>query len=698
MPNQLDGLLPISCIDNLDIPDKTIENCKISYESLGKEAAYKTLNECLYNDKPSQTERNLFLYRKAMYLSKKAFHLGEGYVEKELVIGQDNGFNIVSTPLWKRRKWSFLDRDANIKIRNVTGRGYNTKSQFKLDDYGNTAYDTHYGDETKLSMKKRGGASVVRRTRFDFEYKYSVREYYNKQYLRYIYNTFRRVLFAVCKHGVYNLLPPEEAAMLYTILGLIPNDIKLNIVKNIVDYILYEKQNNNSDNPNYGEEDVLVSFQNFLSELHDTLLLPFEFTCYLMCALITPRYEAIIEDSKGNVGTYVLGGDNTVFPETLSSLGPSIASNSLNTVSVVIPNIEILENDGGIALFETLFIYSDQEYNIKCYSYNKNAFLTNIPLLNKDAIPYIDKAEPRTLLTVIPSVDEKGDSLVWFIYSDYIITYNVSSHEWITSQSDDPNHLVGFDITSLFPQGNTCIFASYDKNNEILIFIDNIGNIASYDILAAIPSPYNNNDAVNPDASIHFDISLNPEGIIDFKRLIILDTEDDYTVFGFNDRICQIITYKEGGTIVKNKQYDFYDGSPIVDVIKLDDEKKMYIVFENHKIIELATYLYIPTVFQNKADSSSGIISAGKSLCNVNDTPIYITRDNKIHILHPIYNIKNRVSVLTMPIEKYVAEGAHVARYKEHFIDSSSISVFSNPYYALADYFDYLKHPLTGRT
>jgi hypothetical protein len=278
------------------------------------------------------------------------------------------------------------------------------------------------------------------------------------------------------------------------------------------------------------------------------------------------------------------------------------------------------------------------------------------------------------------------------------VTYNATTHKWITSSSDDPNHLTGFDIKSLFPSGNSCISATYDKENSLLIFIDNTGNIASYDILAENLASYNNNDAVNPDASIHFDISINPEGITDFKKLLLLETDDDYTVFGFNDKICQIITYKEDNTIIKNHQYDFYDGSPIVDVVMIGEEKKIYIIFEDHKVIELATYLYIPNVFQKSSETDAGIVTVGKSFCNVTDMPIYITGDNKIHMLHPIYNIKNRVSVLAMPIEKYVAEEASIVRYKEHFINSSSISIFSNSYYALSDYLDYLKRPLTRRT
>jgi hypothetical protein len=692
MSNQFKEPAAIPCIDNLDISDKAIEECKIAYEKYGKEAAYKTLDKVLYNKEPSQSYRGLYLYRKAMYLTRKAFHLGNGYVEKELVFGQENQFNIASVPLWKRTKWSFVDENAEIRVRG-TNNQYSTQSRFRLDDYGKSKYDLFYGDSTKLTMKRRGGEAVTRRTRFDFEYKYSSRDYYYGKYLRYIYNTLRRVVFITTKHSVYNSLSPEETNLLYTITGCLPNIMKLSIVENLVDFILYEKEG-----PAGNHIDILPSFKTFLSDLHDALLLPFEFISYLMCALVNPRYEAIIEDSKGNVGTHVFGGNNHVFPGVISPLGPALVNDKEDTVSALIENIGVL-SQSNIILFENIFIHSDQEYNIKCYSYNENKYLSNIPLLNKDAIPFLNKGEERKLISITQAYDENEDRIVWFIYSDYIISYNANAHEWITVKDGDPFHLAGYDIKALFPQENECTFSLYDKDNHILIFVDNAGNIASYDIKSETSVPYNSGDTGDFNETIHFDISDNPEGIIDIKKLFILDNKDEYTLFGYNDRMCQIITYNdEEDTVKKNYQFDFYDGYPIVDVIKLNDGKAIYIIFANHKIIELSTYLYKPLVFQNGNETQDKIIVAGKSYCNMNEMPLYITSGNKIHILHPLYNTKNRVSRLSLPVEKYVNKGAVLSRYKEYFIQPSSISVFTNQYYALTNHTDSLKPHLTKRS
>jgi hypothetical protein len=108
--------------------------------------------------------------------------------------------------------------------------------------------------------------------------------------------------------------------------------------------------------------------------------------------------------------------------------------------------------------------------------------------------------------------------------------------------------------------------------------------------------------------------------------------------------------------------------------------------------------MYNPYIFKNKKDSLVKPIIGNITYCNLNEAAIYATSDNKLHVIHPIYTIKDRISTLELPLEKYISDGAIIKSYSEYFIHYSSISLFSNSYYAILSYLESLKEPLNKRT
>jgi hypothetical protein len=749
-------LYPIPFIDDIDIPDSVIKACKTAYETLGKEKAYTVMNEMLNRKEPSQLLRSLYLYRKAMLLTKKAHILGEGYFEKEMVAEPNNQYNIIKDPIWKRTKWSFLDKDASILLGSQNTSGLKTQSQFKLDDYAaDFSYQNAYDDSTSLNLKKRGGACGMRMKRFDFEYKYSKSEYYRNSYNTYIYNTFKRVLFLMCKHDIYNLITFEDTEAFYTILGSLSNETKLSILNNVRNFILFEQEDNvlkkelsayyqeitkkmdgvfkitkdelgryevdtehnvvltiperadeirklGETKENYQNETVSTAFIDFLSDLHDTLLLPFEFVSYLICAMINPRYEAIIEDSKGNIGTYIFGGCDTILKGRKSSLGPSLTADDSvkESLSVLVPNITLL-HQYDISLYENLFITVQDNYNIHCFSYNHNTYLTDIPLVHKEEIPFLNQNKERKLILFQYETDDAGHVILWLIYSDYIISYDCTNHIWITEDDGDPIHIHAFQVSSLFPTESKCVFASYDANKKTLIFLDDKGNIGSYNVVDSAPSRYNEKSM---ETNIHFNMAQNTPGdIIKIKKFMVIPPYNDKDVYAeallvYNNETCQILEYTSTNGLKKLFEFDYYEGRPIADVVRLNDTRKIYIIYEDHKIIELSTYIYKPYVFQKSQDNPVTVKLANKSYFNLNETPLYITSDNESHIIHPLYETTDRISTLKIPVKKYATDGSHIARYNEYFIQESSISLFSNSYYALTSYLNSLQQPLNRRT
>jgi hypothetical protein len=730
-------LFSISFIDTIDtISDTIIKKCKIAYENHGKEEAYKVLNDLLYNKNPSQTCRNLYLYRKAMLQTKKAYVLGEGYIEYEK--GSDN---IIMEPEWKKKKWSFLDTsDSTLKLRNISGSGYITESQLHLDEYDSDLYYSKtYDSSTKLTVKHRGGKSVIRRKRFDFEYKYSPSKHYRDCYLKSIYDIFKRVFFNTINHTVYNSLSKEEADTLYAILGSLPDGLKLNIIKHIRDYILFEQQENNSqinlsnayrelfnklqkiyqvNRDTYGAYSVNTIYENnitndeksdaiknislikdeysgrvmldkfkvFLSELHDTLLIPFEYIAYMMCALINPRYEAIIEDTCGSIGTHIFGGNHVINPIETSSLGPTKTMIETDTISCLIPNIPLLYDDG-VTLYENLFIVSDQYYNFSCYSYNKNKWLTDIPLLSINPIHTLESNENRKLIKIIPCFDAHRNCIIWIIYSDYILTYNCNTHTWITSEDDDVFHLCNLNVSTHLSPDSYIKSIQYDSINALLFILDTANVISIYDLNTKAFTPYSEleNQPVNELSNI--------------RDLIILNSSDNDELLVYNDTQVQIIKYTQNKGFILIKQFNYSEDNAIIaNIVKLNDEKKIYIIYDNHKIIELSTYTYSPYILQKKIKSEIKPIIGNITYCNLNETIVFATTDNKLYIVHPVYTSKNKISAFELPLDKYVSSNAMIKRYNEYFIQESSIVLFSHSYYAIMAYLESLKQPLSKRT
>jgi hypothetical protein len=408
-----------------------------------------------------------------------------------------------------------------------------------------------------------------------------------------------------------------------------------------------------------------------------------------MCALVNPRYEAIIEDTRGMIGTHIFGGNHNILPGTHSYLGPSQDSEKIALISALIPNIPILHVDG-VTLYENLFIALDDSYAVSCYSYNKNKWLLDVPLVTTNPITALSSNTERELIKIIPCSDNSDDSIIWFVYSDYIITYNANTHEWITDIDNDSYHLVNFNVLETLP-GRFIKAIQYDYKYELFFILDNINKVSLYDINNATFIPYS-------------ELLEQPgDSLSNIKQFIILNSysEDGFTLelLFYNDNEVEIFRYTHGTGFKRIKRFDYsLDTSTIATIIKLNDDKRIYIIFDNQRIIELSSYLYSPYEFKKKVNTDTEVITGNISYCNLNETAVYATSNHKLHMLHPIYNIKDRISTLELPLEDYISEDALIKRYTEHFIQESSILLFSNSYYAIMAYHESLKRPLSKRT
>jgi hypothetical protein len=324
-----------------------------------------------------------------------------------------------------------------------------------------------------------------------------------------------------------------------------------------------------------------------------------------------------------------------------------------------------------------------------CWDFGKNKWVDNIPLVHKDNIP-LDILQERKLIEIIPVLPGDGEYLLWFIYEDTIITYDCISSKWVSSLEGNPYYLDNFDIKSLFPENNYCIYSEYNKEDNILLFLDNEGNVASYNTGTGYytTSEGITNNPGDDSGGIYINSIINNNIIRNIKKIIVINgygnlepTNYKRLYIIFNSNQCQIFEYDNGIgiNVVVNLSF-IEDESIIVDIVCYNDSSKFYILFDSQKIIEYSMYTKNTFVVQEKNTSSPRLLLGSKSLLNAGDYTVFASEDNIVRLIHEYHDRKKRISALPIPIKKYIPKGAKIKSYKEVIIQDSSISLFSHIY------------------
>jgi hypothetical protein len=441
----------------------------------------------------------------------------------------------------------------------------------------------------------------------------------------------------------------------------------------------------------YTATDAPDEISTLLSDIHDALLLPFEFIAYCICALLHPRYTAIITESTGRIGTFLIDGNIILAPQKKTTLGPvQNTSTDENTITALITMVPLYSKNN-ITLYENYLIASDQNNTISCYSFTQNAWLSHIPLTQKEQFPLSYDAE-RKLVSII-HIPHLNPNIVLFIYSDTILLYNIASHTWVLNEEDDPYGLAFFTIPSLSSLDSPCISCQFDNHYAALIFLDRNGNIASYGL-----TEKQEIDFLHVQGGAADIIQDNIKCVIvrNYGEL----TEGSLVVLFilYNDSVCQLLEYQQNSGVTLSNTYTFCDeGACIVDVINFEEERKVHIIYSNQKIVELSTYEMKPIVIQKAIAGDEKVIRAYPSFTNEIPASIYITNHHAVYIAYLIQGI-HRVGKLAVHLTPYVSEEAFITEYLETFIQSSSLSIFIKEYYGLAGYINAFKYMLTQRT
>ena len=76
--------------------------------------------------------------------------------------------------------------------------------------------------------------------------------------------------------------------------------------------------------------------------------------------------------------------------------------------------------------------------------------------------------------------------------------------------------------------------------------------------------------------------------------------------------VVKVMMFKEGKFSVIST-IGFNDDIGISGIVRSDTGSKVYIVYENQKIVELSTYQYIPSIYQQPSETGESVSVIGES-------------------------------------------------------------------------------------
>jgi len=666
--------LSLPSIDNLDIPDRIIEKCKKTYNEFGKEKAYICLDKNLFSDTPSRTFRYLYLYRQAM-LQTKASVEGTQYYELKpepklanvdtsthcaycgcILNSTSDGKKYCSNNLcyvwrghvWKQSKWAYYNKDATVKVRTTSGTGYTSKLGFRLDDY---TYIHAYNDSS-LTMKSRASGGIRGDIHFDFEYKYATDGITNTPtpipeivtaYDNYVLAVFKEVFSVCCERDPYTQLSPEEIECIFSII----NDLDMSYKAEITDFVkrFAEFESSHKDNvvPTdpilLAEYNSMVSkFKSDLSLYHGTLMLPFEFMCWVFCFVTFPKHLVLVCDNVGAIGSKFLEGNIEFGVNSTSEFGIHAAGGAPGDRVVLCANRFHKASFGSTTIYDQYYVLADQNYNFAVYSFLSNVWLSDkdkYPILNKDAIG-IDTTVSRKLVSILSYVGSNGNTKISFVFDSGYIEYDVVLDTWGS-----------FVITtSLFPSGSQIIACSYDDTLDILLIVDDLGNIASVSVSTGITTSYLGVTSVAGSVTTMFYASGSNAGVVTGITGItktlglsrVGSTPSYIPIYVLNNTtIAQVVQF-ENGELAILRTLDYANGSTIKSIISLENKRKIFILYENQLTIEFSTFQYNEYILQEAIPGDEKVVVASKVQYPLMDFITYITDKNGSKNVYSIYD------------------------------------------------------------
>ena len=240
----------------------------------------------------------------------------------------------------------------------------------------------------------------------------------------------------------------------------------------------------------YGETSAKESISNTLSELHELIALPIEFTCCLFNFITASKKYNIVVDETGNVGSLftATGISSTAKNGNSLSVVKRADTNNYKGAVVTKPWKFATDTDTGRSVYEQyLILYNTGIFD--AYSFFNEGWLKDVygtnnaavkfPLYNFMNNPIESLYSGCSLLDIIPFASDTYESALALVYDKGVEILDLSNAKWITTNTSI------ISTYKLFGNTNTNIInCKLDEfNDELkLILVSDTSEIATYDL------------------------------------------------------------------------------------------------------------------------------------------------------------------------------------------------------------------------
>ena len=239
-----------------------------------------------------------------------------------------------------------------------------------------------------------------------------------------------------------------------------------------------------------GKEHTLNRIKDLLASFHEQLAMPVTFMSYMFGLMIWPKRIAVMTDSNGEIGSYLLSSDmmitskdknSKVLMHRSSANGNSTLNIKFSVVSKRFP--AIIDTYTGNKIYEQYYIVSEAVgTSFKVYSFMRNAWVDEF-LNGSEAYDYCLLLKntsnpalvynPSKLIDIIPYSSNNDVSNLCIIYDMCIVLFNCYTNSWITA----------YPVSSLFGNQNRFVKScTYNKEKNVIYVLSSQNEIATFDL------------------------------------------------------------------------------------------------------------------------------------------------------------------------------------------------------------------------
>lgn len=589
-------------------------------------------------------------------------------------------------------RWQFVNYNATVPVLDTGSVGYVSKTGFRLDDYD---YDYKYTDGL-MTMEKRGsGLGVPRTFRFDFEYRFIENvPNYRKIYENILYTTFRKSLYSAITRGLDSILQPNEIDMMILMAECIDDSRKLAIADFIHDFMSFFKTYRDT-RPTESSEQLVYDEKrqdllNRLIDFHDLYVLPIEFMSLFFVSVSQSFRTLVYSDSLGGISSKLYYG-NKIFPSTsITTIGISKKHNKPFVDTCYVDGLIHSVSDSGVILHDNYYLLIDEDFGMEIFSFMDTSWVEDSSL-NISSPPF--EVTSKFLKIKILEFNDAKKGLV--VFEDGLAMFDFTNNTWVdfgeSTYIIKPNGISDIVDVDYLPRTNLFVISdryrlvAIDKANVVKFEYDCSLDYETYQIetndedtcveISGDHSHLNDIDKVFVNQSVYIKREDNSSEEIDY--VTIANTSGDIQILK--------ITMNSNVSVFKTIKFNNVLSSKISSMFYISKNQKLFIAYENKRILVLDTNIFNPVIIQSGDNNDEKLVYATKTKSRYMEYMTYVTNKNDSKYAFAFYQKgMSSVSNAENSMRYLITEGSNIVTYDDIIVYPNNLKFWTSDLYKLS--------------